>query len=67
MENIPHKVEGIGTVKFKINDGHTFQITKLKDTLLVPTIQRNLISMYKMDKARLHAKLNKGFHIFSAK
>ena len=65
MGNSPHVVEGIGTAKFTIKEGSNLQTICLKNTLFVPTIHKNLISMARMDDAGMHAKLDKGFRIFS--
>ena len=65
MGTTPHLVKGIGTVQFTIKTKRGNQIQTLKNTLYVPTVHKNLISMSKMDKAGLHAKLDRGFKIFS--
>ena len=65
MGTSPHIVKGIGTAKFTVREGPKLQNICLQNVLYVPTIQRNLISMAKMDQAGIHAKLDKGFKIFS--
>ena len=57
MGNTPHSIQGIGTVMFYITDSPMLKKTTLFNTLSVCTIGRNLISMSKIDKAGLRAKL----------
>ena len=57
--------KGIGTTKFTVREDPKLQNICLQNVLLVPTIQKNLINMAKMDQAGNHAKLDKGFKNFS--
>ena len=55
MGTSPHIVKGIPKA----------QNIYLQNVLCVPTIQKNLMSMAKMDEAGIHTKLDKEFKIFS--
>ena len=54
----PHPVRGVGPITFQIQDRGRLKTVSLNEALYVPSIHHSLISLYNMDKAGWHAKLN---------
>ena len=65
MGSTPHKVDGLGKITFIIKNGPKIESIILENVLYVPSINRILINMVRIDSAGMHAKLDKGFHIIS--
>ena len=63
METTPHEVKGIGTENFIIRDWLNSPNAEITYTSIfyVLTMHQNLMSMYRMNKADIHATLKNGF------
>ena len=56
MGTTPHPVCGIGKVTFDIKDCNKIKTVHLKEALYISSMQRNLISISKMDWAGYQCK-----------